>query len=73
MTIPVLPTVEQLRDYCDSHVQAGRGKFRPMLDQRGLGFIQPQHHGKISIGIPPDGETHDEKTNRVFFQGKYGC
>ncbi len=68
---PHLPTCKQMRDYFDMHCLAGREDANAFLDQRGLGFIQPKHHGNIALGIPPEGETHDDATGRVFVRGKY--
>lgn len=61
----------QLAKYFIKQCEEGRGNNYTYLDQRGLGFLQQKHHGKIAIGIPPEGETHDEKTGRVFVQAKY--
>ncbi len=67
---PFAATCQQMRDYFARECQAGRDQSLAFLDQRGLGFIQPKHHGQISLGIPPEGETHDN-AGRVFVQGKY--
>lgn len=69
--VPHSPTVLQMRDYFDEHVKAGRGHCIPMLDQRGLGYIKPDDHGRIALGVPPPNETHDDSTNRVFVRAKY--
>lgn len=68
---PFASTCEQLRNHLDWHVREGRGDYTPFLDQRGLGYLRPEHHGSISLAVPPDGETHDPKTMRVFVLGKY--
>lgn len=50
--------VERLRDYCQWHLEMGRGKNIVTLDRRGLVFLEPKHHDNIAIGLPPDDEMH---------------
>lgn len=51
-------TAERLRDYCEWHVQNGRGKEVVVLDRRGLSFLEPKHFDSVTIGLPPDDEMH---------------
>lgn len=68
---PSAVSMEQLRDYCDFHINNGRGKQPAMVDQRGLGFLQPKHHANVALGIPPDGEMHDPATGRCFVRAVF--
>jgi len=65
---PLPDTAEQLRDYFEWVVQTGGGSRRVWLDQRGLSFIEPKHHGIIGLAIPDDGETDG---NKVFLRAVY--
>lgn len=67
---PFAAGAEEMRDYLSRHVAAGR-KGPVVLDPRGLGYLKPEHYKSIALGIPPDGETHDEKTGRIFIQAKF--
>ncbi len=69
--IPFAAKNYQLADYFTKQCKEGRGNSYAFLDRRGLGFLQPKHHGQIALGIPPEGETHDDKTGRVFLSAKY--
>lgn len=59
----------QLREYIDEHIAAGREDFAPTIDPRGLGFLQPKHHGDIRLTAPPDGHTHAD--NKVFLRAVF--
>lgn len=69
--IPFAAKNWQLADYFAKQCKEGRGNGQAFIDKRGLGFLQPKHHGHIALGIPPEGETHDDKTRRVFLTAKY--
>lgn len=60
----------ELRDYLSRHIEEGR-KGPVILDPRGLGYLRPEHYKCIALAIPPEGETHDDKTGRIFIQAKF--
>lgn len=68
---PPVGTVEQMFWLFAQHMRAGKAKYRTYVDQRGLSYLEPKHHGRIGLAIPPDGETHDDKTERVFLQARF--
>lgn len=61
-------TVEQAYEYFGQHMQDGKAKFGIYLDQRGMSYIEPRHHGNIGLAIPDDGDSVDD---RVFMRAIY--
>lgn len=61
-------TVETLRDYFEWHVQNGRGRFKAMIDRRGLMYLVPEKYEKLGAGIPHHDDTHDDKAGKVFIR-----
>jgi len=55
---PASANVEQMRDYLEWHVQAGRGNYQ----------IEIREHYPA---IPPHGDTHDDSEQKVFMRGVY--
>ncbi len=53
---PHICTVEELRDYLEWHIQAGRGRWQVELRER-------------LLAVPPDGDTHDDAERLVFVRG----
>lgn len=54
---PQVGTVEQAHAYFCQRMQEGEAKHPLYLDQRGLSFIEPKHHGRIGLAIPDDGSS----------------
>jgi hypothetical protein len=53
---PPAASVEQMRDYFDKHVQAGRGGYH--VEMRGFYWV-----------MPPANDTHDDDEGKVFVGG----
>lgn len=62
-------TLLELRAYINEHIAAGRGDHAPVIDQRGLGFLQPKHHHRVGLSAPPEGHTHT--ADRVFLRAAF--
>lgn len=61
-------TVETLRDYLEWHVQNGRGRFKVMIDRRGLMYLTTGKHDRLGAGIPHHDDTYDDKAGKVFIR-----
>jgi len=68
MNSPKPATAEQLRDYFDGHVKAGRADSAVLIDRRGLQYLG-EHHDP-GLGVPPDNETHSAD-GRVFLRAVF--
>ena len=72
--VPCFPEAadcEALRDYFEWHIQHGYAKARVHIDRRGLCYLRQEHHANVGVGIPPEGETIDPKTNRIFIRAVF--
>nr|MBL8412727.1 hypothetical protein [Dechloromonas sp.] len=69
--IPEAASCEEMRDYFEWHVQHGYAKDKVFIDRRGLEFLREKHRDNLGLGIPPDGETSDPKTGRIYVRAIY--
>lgn len=53
---PHVATIEEIRDYLEWMIQAGKGKYR----------LEMRAH---LLAIPPEGDTHDDGDQVVFLRG----
>lgn len=67
-TLPAPATIEQLRDYCEWHIQMGRGKHLAAIDPRGLAYLTDKRDVRLALPLVGEGE-HDHK--RVFIRAVF--
>lgn len=63
-----MSTIQEARDYLDWQCQLGRATCQLQLDRRGLADLKTE---KVTLAIPPDGETHNAAENTVYLTAKF--
>jgi hypothetical protein len=48
-----ISTVQQVYDALGWAIETGRAQQPLMLDRRGVGYLQPDKHHTIGLGMPP--------------------
>lgn len=73
MKQPEAMSCQDLYDHLGHYIKRGRGGFKVMLDNRGLGFLLLPEHAKREIGVclPPPGEAASLLQLKVFVRAAF--